>query len=714
MMRDRLIQLLTLLIALGAWLGATTLFPVINQQRLDEGLYIPPVIGQQTPPKYILITAMLGSFRGLAVDIMWYRAERLKNEGRFNEADTLARWITSFQPRFPHVWQFQAWNMAYNISVQTHTPQERWDWVHKGVRLLREEGIPNNPNATPIYRELSWIFFHKIGQRTDDMHWYYKKSLALEWQLLLGSQAELATTAQVIDAFKPIAQASDDFFVFNRLTRKARKLVDELAADDPQIADSLLEHADLNLVRVESALTKLEKKLGRDDPLRAKSLEPLRALVQEQTRRSATDRMTLFYQQHPDARPLVELLQRAGLELDGNTLKRIGRLLIFLHFSGTRFADEPTFLKWTHTNFNGIDKQILLQHESFERHLLPFLRAKVLVEEYHMDPGVMYELMELFGPLDFRHPATHGVYWAFLGARRAGELVDSTRIDLINTDRQVIHGLQELMVAGRISYDPRPWIDQIDLLPDPRFIESYFVALELTIKRMREAGDISQKQGSIEGFESGHENFLHRAISFTYLYGDTEQAQKHYDAVHKLYGGKQHNLRDNRYLLPLDAFVMRELQQDLDTQAVTRQFIDGMIIQGMIRGLAHSRPQVFDKFVGIAKAAHTRYQKAQTPTPEAMQDRMRILPFRQTLLSTYTATMSNPRLSLVRRSRIYANTPIWLRQITYPLFRNAIMQHARQQNINPDLAFPPPPGFEEGQIKALPKPDETPNTIQRQ
>ncbi|GAH62626.1 unnamed protein product, partial [marine sediment metagenome] len=124
----------------------------------------------------------------MVVDVLWIRADRLKEQGQFFDAKQLAEWITILQPRFASVWEFQAWNMAYNISVAIPAtqPQERWRWVKNGYELLRDRGIPLNPKSILLYRELARIFQHKIGGVTDDAHKYYKLQLALAMEPLLG------------------------------------------------------------------------------------------------------------------------------------------------------------------------------------------------------------------------------------------------------------------------------------------------------------------------------------------------------------------------------------------------------------------------------------------------------------------------------------------------------------------------------------------------
>jgi len=116
------------------------------------------------------------------------RADRLKEAGQFFDARQLAEWITTLQPRFGEVWVFQAWNMAYNISVMMPEtqPEQRWHWVKNGYELLRDKGIRSNPRDIQLYHELARIFQHKIGSVSDNAHKYYKLQLALEMKPLLG------------------------------------------------------------------------------------------------------------------------------------------------------------------------------------------------------------------------------------------------------------------------------------------------------------------------------------------------------------------------------------------------------------------------------------------------------------------------------------------------------------------------------------------------
>lgn len=161
------------------------------------------------PPHVAVATAALGTFRGLAVDVLWARADALQTAGNYFEAQTLSQWITTLQPRFPKVWAFQAWNLAYNISVSTPVADERWGWVNKGMELLRSQGIPLNPDDASLPMELAWIFFDKLGGKHDREHWYYKVRLAREFRELLGDITGGRTTQDAISRFRIIVDAAE-------------------------------------------------------------------------------------------------------------------------------------------------------------------------------------------------------------------------------------------------------------------------------------------------------------------------------------------------------------------------------------------------------------------------------------------------------------------------------------------------------------------------
>ena len=118
--------------------------------------------------------AALGGIRSIAAEVVWFRADRLQEEGRYVELAQLASALTFMEPHTPEVWSYAAWNLAYNVSVMMATPEDRWRWVEAALRLLRDEGLALNPRSAELHRELAWLFELKIGGNIDSAASVYR------------------------------------------------------------------------------------------------------------------------------------------------------------------------------------------------------------------------------------------------------------------------------------------------------------------------------------------------------------------------------------------------------------------------------------------------------------------------------------------------------------------------------------------------------------
>ena len=157
----------------------------INFIKEDKKLVDTNVI-KNAPPVIAFTTIALGCFRGVLTDILWLKMNSLQENGQYFEMVQLASWITKLQPRFTQATAFLAWNMAYNISVTCSSFEDRWRWVQKGIELIRDEGLVYNPGDPVLYKELGWIYQHKIGNMMDDAHQFYKNRMAIELMKVLG------------------------------------------------------------------------------------------------------------------------------------------------------------------------------------------------------------------------------------------------------------------------------------------------------------------------------------------------------------------------------------------------------------------------------------------------------------------------------------------------------------------------------------------------
>ena len=185
-MNARAKKILLLLLTAALLFGSSQMQKSLNRDREQLGLTRTDAL-DNAPPVLAFTTVALGGFRGLISNYLWIRANDLQLDDKYFEAAQLADWITALEPHFTQVWLFQAWNMAYNISVKFKDFPDRWRWVERGIELLRDDGLRYNPNDVLIHRELAWFFQHKMGQNLDDANLYYKQQWAREMTPFFGA-----------------------------------------------------------------------------------------------------------------------------------------------------------------------------------------------------------------------------------------------------------------------------------------------------------------------------------------------------------------------------------------------------------------------------------------------------------------------------------------------------------------------------------------------
>ena len=228
MNRDRIIQMLALVLVIGGVAVAAGLMPKINDLSQKHTLRYTNVSIEGAPP-IVTLGTVIGALRGFIVDYLWIKVHFMKEKGLYYEVMADADLITKLQPRFPAVWAFQGHNMAYNISVAHNTPEERWEWVKAGIDLVRNSGLRYNPNDLTLHRELAFWFAHKIEGVADDAHFYYKTELAREWHALLG-EPPYEREAR-IEWIKKVADAPDTLEEAERRTPGVVALVERLRSE---------------------------------------------------------------------------------------------------------------------------------------------------------------------------------------------------------------------------------------------------------------------------------------------------------------------------------------------------------------------------------------------------------------------------------------------------------------------------------------------------
>ncbi|MEW6253175.1 MAG: hypothetical protein AB1716_21260, partial [Planctomycetota bacterium] len=309
----RLVQFVALACSAALLFGAAARLPAINAGRTQLNLMGAASPVANAPPEYVFYIQAFGAFRGLIADIAFIRAEQLKEQARFFDAHQLHRWICELQPRFPSVWEYCSWNMAWNISVTTFTPEERWNWVYNGVKLLRDEGIPLNPRAVNLYKQLAWTFNNKMSEPTDEFHYAYKCNWAWRMHLLLGPPPQ---PFELLDVGELAQQTGSDkeADVLAAAARRSFERMEELRRASAEFRGEVFQPralpdtvADPNAGAAGGALDSFRV-------LQAAGADVMRGI------RDAAPNLTELYARAPDARRMVAELRELGIRIEDDLL----------------------------------------------------------------------------------------------------------------------------------------------------------------------------------------------------------------------------------------------------------------------------------------------------------------------------------------------------------------------------------------------------------
>lgn len=578
------------------------------------------------PPMVVLGTA-LGALRGLLVDYLWIKVTIQKEKGLLYEVMADSNLITALQPRFPEVWSFHGHNMAYNISVMTNTPEERWAWVNAGISLVRDKGIRYNPNSLLLCKELAFWYAHKIDGVADDAHLVYKRQFAREWQYLLGIPPQ-------------------DY--------EQRKAWIKSIADAPDTLAGVY----AKVPGTKAMVAELEQKLS--------ALPPRYAFA-------ADKRFTL---------------------LVGEWLGRQNSA--YARFLGLRaMSEEAATLVGVFDSTLG-DPARRKEAEA----LLAFMRKRVLIDDYNMDPALMSKYTAETGPLDWRHPAAHALYWSRRGAEFGEHRVtdDNDVFKKINNDRTEIQAMQALARSGLVQYDPFSG-DNVTRLNDPRWIkviDAYFETLYAKHYNVRGSGG--------DTFTNFHENFMKQAVRELYRTGDVAGAQAILDKLDRLYGRGSFNANET-YAVPIDDFVRNVTYGEYEMQPeVARSDVYSVLERGFREGLLLDDEKVLTEALDFARGLTSYFREARFNdfVNKFGEGRMKELlgELDDSIPAVLTKVLLDTSQPLLDRLIIFRKAPDDLRALVYDKVRGPLEDEFKRGRLaNSNLVFanlaPEPAGLEQ-------------------
>lgn len=631
MMHNTRVRLIALVCMLAGLIGSGFFGTQITASTGRHGLSYTDTAEENDPPMVALGIAM-GALRGVFVNYLWLRATTAKEEGQYYEAVELADWITRLQPRLPAVWTFHAWNMAYNISVTTHTPQERWSWVNSGIRLLRNRGIRANPNDMHMHKELAWIFLHKVAGFTDDANQYYKRQFAYEWQNILGRKPVIdpanrdreSVIQQYVDWIQPIVDAPAS--------------LSGLASRNPRAGE-----------------------------------------------------IARAYEAALGEAPGKRLLERYTLHRE---LEAAGRL------EGVRDASGPKTLAFIALMDRYPDEQAW-------EDLVNHLRKRVLEDEYFMEPVRMVQVVRKYGPVDWRMPAAHSLYWGVRGTdvgRMEVNEHNAESLDFVNAYRLVMQSVQDLWRFGDLYFNYLDVHEQRQAyyqgVPNPYFVPTYGSMLEEVTMA---SGLFEAERRAYRQFSAGYMNFLRDAVRFFYRRGDIAQAEYWYD---KLRNWKGVNINETMFIdevsLPLDEFADKQIYDSMGSPQVAVSEVYGALQGAFFQGLLAGNVETFNGLWEYARKAHAYYfsEQFRNVVASTAGARMEFMDRDFTFLAGNAFANNIANLPFAEAELLYGNAPEDLQRYAYDAivirFKDYINRQHELGNIDVDFttAFPEPSGME--------------------
>jgi hypothetical protein len=215
------------------------------------------------------------------------------------------------------------------------------------------------------------------------------------------------------------------------------------------------------------------------------------------------------------------------------------------------------------------------------------LRRRWLLQKYRLIPELILRLNETYGPLDWRLPEAHAIYWATRGKEQWDR--DEDNFKRLQCDRMIFQSLAAAFQGGRLIYLKD--VQMLTMTPNIDLVDS--------TRRMYQDAAATHGDTTISG---AYMNFMVDAIVNLYKFGQKQKAQQYLTDARKLFG--------NRFAGELDEFSLRELGEDMKTPSYNQaQSTVEAYIEQMCLNLAIGETEQAAYYDLIATKLHTKYQE---------------------------------------------------------------------------------------------------------
>jgi hypothetical protein len=233
-------------------------------------------------------------------------------------------------------------------------------------------------------------------------------------------------------------------------------------------------------------------------------------------------------------------------------------------------------------------------------------RVFTLTNNFKMNPVIMKQLDETYGPLEWRLPEASAIYWAAVGMDMAKK--NERKInpeDMMSLRRVIYQSMQLACLRGRLVRVSAGEADRVvDFAPNLQLIPKVNKAYEQEMK---------EDEKNADHIGIAHRNFLLDAIYFLHINGEKAAAKQWFDYLAKMYPDKpmlegvtNSTPRD----LNVDDFAIARVQQEVGTLShdKTRVVLEGLVTRALFC-YATGQEREAQGLEGMAQNIYDRYQQ---------------------------------------------------------------------------------------------------------
>ncbi len=227
------------------------------------------------------------------------------------------------------------------------------------------------------------------------------------------------------------------------------------------------------------------------------------------------------------------------------------------------------------------------------RELIDHLRRRAVEDQYKLDPLTMREIDARYGPLDWRLPQAHALYWAWLSRRAARR-----EFDQLSAERMIFQSLADAFRQGNLFYDPAR--NLFILSPNPALTPRVQAAYEEALARHPDN----------ESIRTAHANFLREAIVIRYTFNQLAEARGLFAELRNRYAEETKGLSFEAFVQ--EQFLSRQAQLNV---ADARAVVEGALYQSEFWRVVGDTERAAG-FAGLARLTWERHQARVSASPD--------------------------------------------------------------------------------------------------